>query len=150
MALSILSLVVVMVSMGLSGNLLRVRQSRFKHEMADLLERKALELEIKYQGAALDEISDESGNFGKEFGKYRWEFTAEKFELPDLSPLLISRDEGANEFLLTIVKKMTDYISKSVREGKLSVFFKLNKKKEVEYSVTMYFVDFNQSLGGGL
>ena len=151
-AIVILSSVAVIVSMGLSGNLLRVRQSRLKHHVADLLERKAVEIETKHKGKSLDKVVDESGDFGKEFKRYRWEFKVEKFEMPDLGPLLISRKEGAEDFLLTVIKQMTDFISKSVKEGTLAVFVKVNKKKEAKYSITMYFVDFDQplSLGGGL
>ena len=149
-SVGILAMVVVTISTGWSGNLLRVRQSRLKHNVAALLERKAVEIETKFHGQPIDEIVDESGDFGSEFKKYRWDFKIKEFQMPDLAPILISRDEGADDLLLSMVSQMTEFISNSVKEGTLSVIVKLGKK-EVKYSITMYFVDYNQPLplGGG-
>ena len=150
-AIGILSMVVITISAGWSGNFLRVRQSRLKHTVALLLEKKAVEIEIKFKNKSIDQIVDESGDFGKEFSKYRWEFKIKDFQIPDITPLLISRDEGADDLLLSMITQMTDFISQSIKEGTVSVFFKMGQEKEVEYTITMYFVDYNQplTLGGG-
>ncbi len=150
-SLGILSIVAVTIASAWSGNLLRVRQARTKQTLAIFLERKAIEMEVKFKNTPLDEINDESGDFGEDFSKYRWEFKVKEFSMPDISSLLVSREEGADELLLTMVKQTTEFISKSVKEGKVSVFFKVDKKKEAEYHLTMYFVDYNQpfSIGGG-
>ena len=151
-AVGILTMVVVTIAAAWSGNFLRIRKSRLNHNVASLLERKVVELEIKFKNQPIEEIVDESGDFGKDFPQYRWEFKIKDFEMPDLTPLLVSRDEGADEILLSMIRQTTEFISKSVKEGTVSIFVKFGKKKrEVEYNVTMYFVDYNQPLlmGGG-
>lgn len=150
-AIGILSFTVILISTAWSGNFLRVRKSRMSHNVATLLERKAVELETRLQGVSIEELADESGDFGKDFPKYRWEFKIKEFKFPDLTPLLTNQDEGADEILLSMISQMTEFISKSVKEGTVSVFVKINKKKEAKYSVTMYFIDYDQPLtiGGG-
>ncbi len=147
-ALSILSFLALVVSSSWSGNFLRVRKSKINSNVAQLLERKAIEIETQYTGLPLAEVpKQKSGNFGSEFKQYRWTMSSREFEMPDLSSLLASREEGADENLIQVRQKTSEFISKSVKEVKVSVFFKHpGAKKEREYSITMYMVDYSQEL----
>jgi general secretion pathway protein I len=113
------------------------------------------EIEILYKDKPIEEIKDEdAGNFGSMFPGYAWSMTAKEFEMPDLSSSLVSRDGGADEMLLTIVKTMTEFIKKSVKEVSVTVSFKPKKGNEIKHTVTTYLVDYSKDidvpgLGGG-
>lgn len=132
-----------------SGNFMRVRKANLYNNVAVLLERKVVELRAKYRESQLAEIPEtESGDFGSDYPLYRWTFTTQEFEMPDLSAVLVSQDQGdAN--LLAMIKQTQEFINQSVKEGTVTVFVKA-AGKEVEFSVTTYFVDYNQEmpLGG--
>ncbi|MCB9026858.1 MAG: type II secretion system protein [Bdellovibrionaceae bacterium] len=134
-----------------SGNNMRIRKTALNNNVAVLLERKMTELEALYRDKNLDEIPEEdSGDFGSDFKQYRWAMKSQKFEMPDISSVLISRDEGANDMLLTVIKQTQEFISKSMKEVTLSVFVK-TPTREVEYSISTYFVTYDEELnfGGG-
>lgn len=148
-ALGILSGTLMVVSGSWSGNLLRVRKSNLYNNAALLLESKMSELLAKYNGRPLEEIPEEiSGDFGTDYKQYRWDFKTQKFEMPDLSSVFIKQGEG-DQMLLTIIKTTQDYISEAVVEGTLTVYVKGAGKKEVAFSVSTYFVDYNKELAVG-
>lgn len=131
-----------------SGNFMRVRKANLYNNVAVLLERKVVELRAKYSHVSIDEIPEaESGDFGSDYPLYRWTFSSKKFEMPDMSAVLISQDQGdAN--LLMMIKQMQEFINKSVKEATVKVFVKA-AGKEVEFSVTTYFVDYEQEISMG-
>lgn len=139
---------IIVISSTWSGNFLRVRKANLYNNVAVLLERKVVEIRAKYKDKPLLEIPEsESGDFGADHPNYRWTFTSQDFKMPDLSSVLISQDQGdAN--LISLIKQTQEFISQSVKEGTVSVFVKA-AGKEVEFSVTTYFVDYNQELGIG-
>ncbi len=138
-----------------SGNFLRVRNSRINNTAASLLERKMTEIEILARDKPIEEIKDEdAGDFGAMFPGYSWTMSAKEFEMPDLSSSLVAREGGADEMLLTIVKTMTEFIKKSVKEVSVTVIFKPKKGNEIKHTVTTYLVDYTKDidvpgLGGG-
>lgn len=138
-----------------SGNFLRVRNSRINNTAASLLERKMTEIEILYQDKPIEEVKEEDGgDFGSMFPGYSWTMSSKEFEMPDLSSSLASREGGADEMLLTIVKTMTEFIKKSVKEVSVTVIFKPKKGNEIKHTVTTYLVDYTKDidvpgLGGG-
>ena len=141
---------ILAVAMSWSGNFNRVRKTALYNNVSLLLERKAAEVEALYKNKTLEEIPDEDGgDFGKDFPQYRWEVKAQDFEFPDLSSVLISRDEGADDLLLMVIQQTQEFISKSVKEVTISVFAK-TPTREVEYSVTTYFVDYTQEFNLGI
>ncbi|MCB0355573.1 MAG: type II secretion system protein [Bdellovibrionales bacterium] len=134
-----------------SGNNLRIRKTALNNNVAVFLERKITEIEAKYKGKSLEEIPDnEEGDFGSEYKQYRWAMVSQKFEMPDISSVLVSRDQGADEMLLTVIRQTQDFISKSVKEVTVSVFVK-TPAREIEYKVSTYFVSYDEQLdfGGG-
>ena len=152
-ALTILSGALVVVSSSWSGNFLRVRKSNLYNNVALLLESKMTEITTKYTGRPLEEIPEtESGDFGSDYKQYRWEFKSQQFAMPDMSSIIIknSGPRGADQMLLTIIKTMQEFINQSVKEGKVTVFVK-GGKREVSFSVSTYFIDYNRDLPlGGL
>lgn len=145
-ALAITMGAVMVITATSSGNLLRIRKSQLATNVATLLEKKTAEIEIKYRTKSLEEIPDEEkGDFGSNYKQYRWEFKSQEFEMPDLSPILLRQDGGTNDLMLTMVKQMQEYLSKAIKEAKVSVFVKTGKK-ETEYFVTTYFVDYSKDV----
>lgn len=147
---------VITVSAGLlianawSGNFLRVRKTALYNNVALLLERKMVEIEAKNQGKKITEIADEEGTFGDDFPQYRWKFSTQPFEMPDLTPLLTKNStSGTDEMLLTVLSKMRDILGKTVIEGTVTVYVKAGGK-ELPFSVTTYFVDYESDVNMGL
>ncbi len=141
---------ILVVSSSWSGNFLRIRKANLYNNVAFLLERKVTELDAFYRGKPIDDIKEEeSGDFGDEYPQYTWAMKSKKFIMPDLSSLLISKDGGADEMFLTIIKQTTEYISKAVKEVTVSVFVTAPGGKKAEFKVVMYFVDFNKELEVG-
>jgi len=124
-----------------SGNFLRVRKTTLNNNVTQLLERKIIEMESKYKGKKIAEVKEEEGNFGDEYPQYRWTFTAQPFEMPDLTPILMKGAGGTDEMLITMMSKMRELVSKSIAEATITVFVKV-QQREVPYSVTTYFVDY--------
>jgi general secretion pathway protein I len=138
-----------------SGNYMRIRNARINNTMAGLLERKMTEFEIKYKDKTGDEIEDDAtGDFGAKFPGYRWEMKSQKFEMPDMTAALTSKQGGVDEMTLTILKTVTDFIKECVKELSVTVFYKGRIGKEIKASVATYFVDYTKELqvpgmGGG-
>lgn len=151
-SIAILSFLMITLTSSWSGNFLRMRKSRLNNNVAQFLEKKIIEIESKYRGRSIDNIPKElSGDFGSEFKSYRWTMESRQFVMPNITSLLVGREEGASEMLLTIVKSSSDFISSSVKEVRVTVYVKIDKTKEAKYSVTTYFVDYTKDLQiGGL
>jgi prepilin-type N-terminal cleavage/methylation domain-containing protein len=149
-AVAIIAGGIVIVTMTWSGNLLRVRKSNLYHNVGYLLERKMVEMESKYRNTPLEEIPETlKGDFGEDYPRYTWTFETQEFEMPDLTPVLIGREGGADEMLISIIRQTQDFISKSVKEATVSVIVKVPKRKEgknPKFSVTTYFVNYDQEL----
>lgn len=134
-----------------SGNFTTMRKSALNYDVATILERKMVELETKYSNKSFTDIpEEEEGDFGSEFPQFRWQMKSRDMEFPDLTPLIAAQNENnPNEMLVTIIKQMTEYLNKAIKEVKVSVFVKRNKK-EAEFSATEYFVDYNKDLASAL
>lgn len=139
------------------GNLVRIKKSRHINEATFLLQRKITELELQYKKATLASIPDEdSGDFGSDNPQFSWRMESKEFDMPDLSSAMVA-EEGANEMLIILVKTMTEFIKKSVKEMKVSVIYRPKEsdgRKPMTYSITTLLVNYDQSvsvpgLGGG-
>lgn len=142
---------VVMVANAWSGNLARLEKSRINNTTALLLSRKMTEVEIQYKEKPIEEVPDEDGgDFGSAFPQYKWTMESKDFEMPDLSDVLVSRDGGAQQELLTIVRTMTEVFSKNIKEVTVSVIYTSRRtKKQVKNSVATYFVDYSKDIALG-
>ncbi len=150
-AMIILTGALIVLTNSWSGSMLAVRKSRQLHSAALLLQKKITEYEILYEGKPLSEVKEEeSGDFGDDYPDFSWSMKSKKIKIPDLSAGLTARDGGANEMELMIVKKLTEFIEKSVVEMKVTITqnSKGKVRKPLDYSATTYLVDYGQNLGG--
>ena len=148
MSMVILAGSILVLAQAWSTNSLRLRKSQLMNNVATLLERKMVEVEAQYRSKPIGEIpEEEKGDFGKKYPQYSWRLESQDFTMPDISQALIS-DNGASDMLLTMVRQTSEFISKSVKEVTVVVIVK-TASKSLEYSLTTYFVDYNQSIGLG-
>lgn len=147
-AMAILAGAMFLVGNSWSGNFMRIRKTSLYNDAATLLERKMAEVEAKYKDKPISEVPEDDGGEFEGYPDYRWEMRTKELEFPDLTPMLVGQDDGAPEMLITMIKQMTEYISKTVKEVKVSIFVKRGGK-EIEYAATQYFVDYTQNFAGG-
>lgn len=146
----ILSSALLLLTSSWSGSSLRVRKTQQLFEVAALLERKMSEIELEYRGKSLDEIPEERAeDFGAEYPQYTWKMASKKLEIPDISSTLSARDGGADAFLMSLIKQLTEGLSKAIKEVTVTVIFK-GGKKPTEYSVTTYFIDYDKEFQMGI
>lgn len=123
-----------------------VRKTQLSTEVSALLERKMAEIEIEYTGKSLDSIPEEKeDDFGSEYPQYSWKMTSKEFEVPDISATLTAQAGGADEMALMLMKTLTEHLSKTIKEVKVSVIYK-GAKKPLEFSATQYFVDYDKEI----
>jgi prepilin-type N-terminal cleavage/methylation domain-containing protein len=140
----------LLISNAWSSNYLRTRKTAINNNVALLLERKMVEMESKHSGKKILEISDEEGDFGDSYPQYRWKFSTQPFEMPDLAPILGKQTKaGVDQTLLTLLSKMREVVGKAILEGTVTVFVKAGAK-EISYSVTTYFVDYDSETEIGM
>jgi hypothetical protein len=63
---------------------------------------------------------------------------------------LAAQEGGANSFMVGIVKQLSEGLSKAIKEVTVTVIYKEEKQKPLEYSVTTYFVDYDKELPMGM
>ncbi len=145
-AMVILSAGIILLANTWGGSYMRVRKTQMSTEVAALLQRKIVEIQIEYRDKPLDSIPEErEDDFGSDYPQYSWKMTSKQLEVPDLSASLTAKEGGADQTTIMIIKKLTDYISKAVKEVKISVIYK-GGKKPLEFAVTTYFVDYDKDI----
>ena len=137
----------MVLSLSWSGNLLKFRSAKSNNHMAFLLEHKATEFELRFNGKTKDKIDDElSGDFGEDYPDYRWSFESQEYTFPDLGALLKSEDQdNSNELIQIVAKKMKEYFEDSITEGKITVYGKV-RDKERKQSISLFFVNYDQQV----
>jgi hypothetical protein len=143
---------IVMVANAWSGNFMRMRKARINATFATLLQTKMTEYEVKYAERPLEVPEEEAGDFGPKYPGFRWEMKSKEFEMPDLSGVAASKEGGANEIILLIMKTAAEYAKKSVKEVAIKVYFKPRAGPEVSNQVSSYFIDYSKEveIPGGL
>lgn len=143
----IMSSALVLLTTSWSGAFLRVRKTQQQFEIASMLERKMSDIELEYRGKSTEEIPEEKAeDFGSEFPEYSWKMKSNKLEIPDISSTLTAADGGADELLMSLIKQLTEGMSKAIKEVTVTVIYNNGKGKPLEYSVTTYFIDFEKDL----
>jgi len=146
MAMIIMASALLLLANSWSASNSRVKKTQLNFELATLLERKMNELEREYKGKPISEIPDsKEEDFGEEMKNYSWKMTSRKFEFPDISSSLTARDGGADQMTTMIIKKMSEHISKSIKEVTVTIYYK-GSKKTLEVNATTYFVDFDRPI----
>ncbi len=133
-----------------SSSLTAIRKSRSLTTLSLLLQRKMTEYEIKFKDKSTGEVpEEETGDFGEDFGQFKWKMQSRKLEMPDMSAALTARDGGATETEIMIVKQLQEMIEKSVKELRVTVLWSQGEKV-LEYSLTTYLVDHEQASVGAI
>lgn len=153
-AMVILSAGILLLANSWGGSFMRVRKTQLNVEVAALLQRKMVEVQIEFRDKPLDSIPEEKADdFGSDYPQYSWKMESKQLEIPDLSATLTSRDGGANEMMISIIKQLSEFMGKAIKEVKVTVIYK-GGKKPLEFSATTYFLDYDKDLplgvpGGG-
>ena len=150
LAMAFLATALLLLANASSGAAARVNKTQTNFELASLLERKMGEIDRLYKEKPLSEIPEEKeDDFGDIYPKYSWKLKSRKFEFPDIASTLSAKEGGVDAMTLSLVKQMTDQISKSVKEVSVTVIFK-GPKKNIEVSATTYFIDFDKGISMGM
>ncbi len=144
-AMMILAGALVVLGNSWSGSLGAIRKSRNITVVSLLLQKKMVELELKYQGRFLDVPEEDAGDFGSDFKDFKWKLKTKKLEIPDLAASLTAREGGASDTEIAIVKQLKEIIDSSVKEMRVTLVWKKGTK-ELEYSVATYLVDWDKEL----
>ncbi|MBO9668442.1 MAG: type II secretion system protein [Bdellovibrio sp.] len=146
LAMVILSTGLLLLVNSWGGSFLFTRKAQQATEVAALLERKMAEIEIQYSGKPLDSIPEEQeDDFGDQYSQYSWKMESKEFEVPDISATLTAKEGGADELSLMMMKTLTQHLSKTIKEVKVTIIFK-GGKKPINFSATQYFVDFDKDI----
>lgn len=155
LAMLIISSGILLLSNSWSGSFMRIRKTQLNVEVAALLERKMVEVEMEYQDKPLESIPEEkTDDFGSEYPHYSWRMESKEFEIPDFASALTAQSGGSDELTMTIMKTLREHLAKSIKEVKVVVIYKGGKKPQ-EFSATQYFVDYDRpiqmpAIGGGM
>ncbi|MBL7542474.1 MAG: type II secretion system protein [Bdellovibrionaceae bacterium] len=144
-AMIILSAGVMLLAQSWSSSYNRIKKTQRNVEIAALLERKLAEIDMKYRGKAIDSIAESEGDEFEGHPEYSWKLESKKFEMPDLTSVLIGREGGVDQMMMNLMKQFSEHLSNSIKEVKVTVIFKHNDK-EFEYSATLLFVDYDKQL----
>ena len=137
---------ITMISLAWSGNFLKARKSTIYYDVSTLLERKMAEIEARFRDK-FTEIPEEDGEQFEDAKNYRWALKSRAMKFPDLAPLLAANPDGGgvDETLLGMVRQMTEYLNKTIKEVRVTIFVKSRgAKKEQEFAATQYFIDYSQ------
>lgn len=146
-ALAILAGSIMVLANAWSGNFMRMRKTALYNNVSTLLERKMVETEAKYKFKPISEIPEEESGEFEGYPEYTWKLESKDLKLPDLTPLIVGQQEGVDETLLSMLKQVTEYLSKAIKEVKITVMVKRGNKT-VEFSAVEYFVDYTQPFSG--
>jgi general secretion pathway protein I len=148
-ALFILTGGIIVLANAWSGNFMRIRKSALFNDVSTLLERKMAETEAKYRNKYAEIPEDDTGEFDTEHPEYTWKLKSRELKLPDITPLLLGQEDHPDETLVSMIKQLSEQLSKAIKEVKISVLVKRGGR-QLEFSATEYFVDYqgNFDLGG--
>jgi general secretion pathway protein I len=150
-AMVIMAGAILLLTNSWAGSFMRVRKTQMNFEIASMLERKMNDVELEYRGKSLEEIpEDKSGDFGSDYPQYSWQITSKKLEFPDISSALTAQQGGADQTLMSIIKQLTEVLGKSIKEVTVTVFYKPPNQKQLDVSVTTYFIDYDKDVPLGL
>jgi prepilin-type N-terminal cleavage/methylation domain-containing protein len=142
-AMIILAGALIVLGSSWSGSLGALGRSRQLTTLSFLLQKKMTEYEVKYKEKPAEIPEEAEGDFGDDYKAFKWTMKSKKLEIPDLAAGLTSREGGATEIELMIVKQLTEMIEKAVRELQVTVIWKRDKQ-EVKHSLTTYLVEYSK------
>lgn len=84
---------IILVSNAWSGNFMRIRKATLFHNASFLLEKKMAEIDAENTLKGINEVIDQSGDFGDEFPEYRYEYEVQPFVMPNLQALAMGEED---------------------------------------------------------
>ncbi len=147
MSILLLATTSVILYQSWNGSLLAVRKGRSYSTIALLLQKKAVEFEVQSKDKTVDDIKDDSGDFGSDFPEYKWEIKQKPFIIPSLFPKN-ENGENQNELMTLVIKTLTEYFEKAVREIQITVIYSRGAKSQ-KHSLSTIFIDYTKELPGG-
>lgn len=111
---------------------------------------KMVELEYKVEGKTFDEIrKEEQGNFTPPHENYHWKTEIKEIKFPNMNlgggggkEGSASGDDSGNQFAELLMKLVTNYFTKAIREMVVTISYKRGPG-DMSYSVSTYWVDLN-------
>ncbi len=144
-ALMILSGAVVIVSKMKFGNRQRTGKAHYYHKAVQLLEQKITELELEWSGQNFQSIPEEqNGSFENE-KDFSWSVRTQPLQLPPSENMIKQFGNNTNEMVFYVAQTITTFLSQSVREARLTIYYKKDKSKH-SYSLTTYIVDYTNEI----
>lgn len=149
-ALTIMMGTLTVLAMAWSTSQLRLRKMRLNHQAAFLLDYKVADIEREYKDQFTLLPDEDSGDFtdlGKEYKNFTWTLSSQKFELPDLTPLIIQYGgaQGGDALLITMMNQLGEFFNQAMKEATITIVYKFGKN-DVKYSATIFLIDYNQQL----
>ncbi len=125
-----------------------VRKGRLFSTITLLLQKKMVEFEARTKNKKVEEIETDSdfksGDFGDDYPGYTWEVKMRPFTLPPIIPPAANGDKQS-EVTTTIIKTMTDFFEKAVREISIVVTYKQGNTQK-SYSLSTIYIDYTKEL----
>ncbi len=153
----ILAMAILVVAFGSiltleSGSLNASLRAQQMNIVAMLAKNQMIETEYQLEGKKFDEIKkEESGNFEPPYDIYHWKTVIKEIEMPNLlngvkqSSLENSTDVGQNSVTEMIGKRMSEFLSKAIREVTITISWKRGLGEQ-NFSVSTYWVNLNHEL----
>ena len=142
-AMMILVGALIALSASWRGSVMAYRKGRQINVITHLLQKQTTEMELRFKNESLITDRELEGDFGTDYPNLSWKTEIKALQFPDLAPLLVSQEGGANQITLTVIRQMSTQLSQAIKEMKVSVLWK-NQNNVATYSVTTYLISYNQ------
>ena len=127
------------------GNTRRIQKARRLEKIAQLLEFKMSELKERFKGRRIDNLpKEEEGNFENE-PAYFWKYQTQGMILPPPRLFLAVVNLPEEEANMRVAEVLTQILSESVIELKLTVYYERKKGKPFSSSLVSYFVNYEKA-----
>lgn len=152
LAITLMASALILLTSSWGTSFSRLQKTKKQNEIALLLERKMIEVELEFRDKPLSELPEERGPEEiKGYPDYTWKLTTREFQMPDLTAAMRQGDENPDPMMEQLVKKMGEYFGKAVKEVKVSIIIKAEKNRpQQEHSIATYFVDHTAELNLGI
>ena len=127
------------------NNTRRMKKTAQIEKAASLLEQKMQELEEEFKGKKLADLPlQNKGEFDNE-KSYSWAYKTQSLQWPQPDRLLSLIQIPEDEWSLKLAHTLTEVLSKSVVELKLTVYYQKNKKQITQYSLVSYMINYEDA-----
>ena len=127
------------------GNVRRIKKARQLEKAASLLELKMAELKEEFKGSSVPKLPPENKGEFEEEENYFWSYETQALTLPSSEILLSLARIPENELHSKMAETLTDVLSQSVVELKLTVHYEGKRNKNFSYSLISYFINYEDA-----